>query len=227
MSLLTGLQAYYKLDESSGNASDSSGNSFTLTNTGSTPYGTGKINNGAQFNRTNNRRLASGSNLNFNWSNDYSWSFWVNMNAFVNSEYLIDHVTTSGSDRRMIFYTGADSRFRIFASGNEAVSSSSFSTGVWYHIVGVKSGSNWTLYVNNISEATTTSSTIDYTANDMALGAAYDGFGANSNATIDEVGFWNKALTAGEISTLYNGGAGLSYPFSTPTANPAFFLNFV
>jgi hypothetical protein len=223
-SLLTGLQAYYKLDESSGNASDSSGNGFTLTNTGSTTYGTGKINNGAQFDGSN-RRLASGSNLNFNWSNDYSWSFWVNYNA--NNTYLLDHVTTSGSSRRAIVYIDNGNKFRIFASGNEAVSASTFTTSTWYHVVSVKSGSNWTLYVNNTSEATTTSFTISYTANDMSIGAAYDGFGVNANATIDEVGFWNKALTTTEISTLYNSGAGLSYPFAGPNTNPAFLLNFL
>jgi hypothetical protein len=43
MALTDNLVAYYKLDESSGNAADIV-NSITLTNT-STTYGTGKINN--------------------------------------------------------------------------------------------------------------------------------------------------------------------------------------
>jgi len=211
MALVDNLVAYYKLDESSGNATDATGNGNTLTNTGTTPYTAAKINNGADFNRTNNRRLGISSNLSFSWSGDYSWSFWVNMNSFVNSEYLLDHVTTTGSSRRAIFYTNADAKFRIFASGNEAISSATYSTGTWYHIVGVKSGSDWTLYVNNTSVATTTSSTVSYTANALSLGCAYDGFGANANATIDEVGFWNKALSADERTLLYNSGNGLSY----------------
>lgn len=39
----TSLRVHYKLDESSGNASDSSGNSLTLTNTGTVTYVNGKI----------------------------------------------------------------------------------------------------------------------------------------------------------------------------------------
>jgi hypothetical protein len=34
------------------------------------------------------------------------------------------------------------------------------------------------------------------------------------NGKIDEVGIWNDALTATEVNSLYNGGLGLSYPFS-------------
>ncbi len=48
MAITNNLISYYKLDESSGNATDRFGGN-TLTNT-STTYSTGKINNGAVFN---------------------------------------------------------------------------------------------------------------------------------------------------------------------------------
>jgi hypothetical protein len=31
---------------------------------------------------------------------------------------------------------------------------------------------------------------------------------------IDELGLWDRLLTSNEISTIYNNGNGLSYPFS-------------
>src|SRR3989304_4743325 len=40
---------------------------------------------------------------------------------------------------------------------------------------------------------------------------------------IDDVGFWKRVLTSSERSLLYNGGVGLTYPFSgapTPTRTP-------
>jgi hypothetical protein len=43
------------------------------------------------------------------------------------------------------------------------------------------------------------------------------------NGRIDEVGYWRKALTVDEITALYNGGAGLAYPFDSsagPTSVP-------
>jgi hypothetical protein len=45
-----------------------------------------------------------------------------------------------------------------------------------------------------------------------------------SNCTsglIDEVGIWSRALTGAEVTSLYNGGAGLQYPF-TGVSNNAF-----
>ena len=34
-----------------------------------------------------------------------------------------------------------------------------------------------------------------------------------TDGRVDEVGLWQRVLTPLEVSTLYNGGAGLSYPF--------------
>jgi hypothetical protein len=31
---------------------------------------------------------------------------------------------------------------------------------------------------------------------------------------IDEVGIWSRVLTSTEVTQLYNGGAGLQYPFT-------------
>ena len=31
---------------------------------------------------------------------------------------------------------------------------------------------------------------------------------------IDALYFWNRAITSGEVTQLYNGGAGLQYPFA-------------
>ena len=49
MSLTTNIVAYWKFDESSGNAMDSTGNGNTLTNVNTVTYSAGKINNGANF----------------------------------------------------------------------------------------------------------------------------------------------------------------------------------
>jgi hypothetical protein len=50
-----GLVGYWKMDESSGNALDSSGNGYTLTNNGSTPYVGGKFGNGIDLESTSSQ----------------------------------------------------------------------------------------------------------------------------------------------------------------------------
>lgn len=62
MALTDNLVSYWKLDESSGNASDSVG-SNTLTNNGTAGYASGKINNAVDF--------GTGDNLFFNCSPDH------------------------------------------------------------------------------------------------------------------------------------------------------------
>ena len=227
MALTTGLQAYWKLDESSGNAADSSGNGNTLTNTGSTTYVSALINNGASFDTTN-KRLSSSTNVNFDWNGDYSWSLWVNVNSFSTTGYFLDHVTSIGASRRAIIYYDTSGKFRVFASGNEAFGASGFSSGAWHHIVVTKSSVNWLIYVDNVLQNSTTSNSISYTGDTVCIGAPYDTFGANANAKIDEIGTWNRALNTTEIAQLYNGGAGLSYPFgATSTSQPGFLSQYI
>src|SRR4051812_17693022 len=53
--LETSLVAHWRLNESSGNATEASGAGYTLTNTNTVPYATGKFSNGAAFTGTDQR----------------------------------------------------------------------------------------------------------------------------------------------------------------------------
>jgi hypothetical protein len=52
-----------------------------------------------------------------------------------------------------------------------------------------------------------TSCPFDLGANSAAGGLHWDG-------ALDEWGFWARTLTSDERAALYNGGAGLAYPFA-------------
>lgn len=54
-----------------------------------------------------------------------------------------------------------------------------------------------------------------YSNTGIQFGAAATDFW---NGYIDEVGIWSRALTQTEITTLYNNGTGLTYPFIVPTS---------
>ena len=82
----------------------------------------------------------------------------------------------------------------------------------WNHIVGIYDGSNVTIYVNGSSIGTTThSGNVSLSSSDVLL------FGLNAsnntdglNGILDDVAYWNDALSAAEIAALYNSGAGLN-----------------
>ena len=78
MSTASKVKAYYKMDESSGNPVDSTGNGYTLINTGSIPFGAGKISNCAVFDFDNSTQsfniaddmgITNGAMSVFLWSN--------------------------------------------------------------------------------------------------------------------------------------------------------------
>jgi Concanavalin A-like lectin/glucanases superfamily len=75
-----------------------------------------------------------------------------------------------------------------------------------------KNGTALAFYVNGSAAGTCTmSSDPAFTSITQYIGG--DTGGAAFYGCIDEVGYWNRVLTAAEIAQLYNGGIGLSYPF--------------
>lgn len=213
MSLYTPT-AYYKLDEASGNASDSTGNGNTLTNIGSISYVTGKINNGASNNGSGTKRL-SGSLAGFNASSSNTWSFWYKPDGHVG--YILDHNGASGNVRCIVYNDGNGAR--LFANGNE-VDGGAMTLGQMYFIVVTKSGTNWELFVDNVSKGTTTTGGLSY-PNDstFSLLNANDSGGAPMNGVCDEAGYWPEVLGSTDRGTLFNSGNGLSFPFVSDEIN--------
>ena len=203
------LIAYWRLDESSGNASDSVG-SRTATNT-SVTYATGKIGNGAVFNGTSSTMSFSAFTT---LTTTFSINCWVNFSG-VTGNQIFFMAGTSGA--------GAIYISRMNASGNltfteQAVADYDSGTVLpatgWNMVTVVKNGdgaNNLTQYINGVQTATTNS------VGSVAAGAGTGYFGSFNgtsnwfNGTLDEVGVWTKALYQLEISQLYADGGGSQY----------------
>lgn len=234
MTLTTNLNSYWKLD---GNSNDSVG-AFNGTDTAITySSGNGKINQGAGFNGSSSY-ISLGSV--FQITGDMTINAWFKSSA-ANSAF--DAGTFIAGDGR----SGTPTQNLLIRPnqpggvGTDPVASASCTSGGtnynaidtggqklndgnWHMITGVFSGTNLIVYVDGTSKATVTSAA-------KANGAS-GGIGANNNngstiqftnGAIDEVGVWSRALSGSEITTLYNGGAGLQYPF---TASSNAFLGF-
>lgn len=231
MSLLTNLVSYWKLDESSGNASDSVG-SNTLTNNNSATYAAGKINNGVDLEVSSNQSLSilDASQSGLDLLEDFTFSHWVKFETLPasNSRYhtifkqdqyqfrCID-VDAGGNKTLMLYLRDATG----FYNPNVAWTPS---TGVLYFVCvkRVKSTGIVTFYVNGSIQgsAQSTSRTADLlnTANKFEIGA--DGGTGNFDGIIDEIGVWSRALSDSEITELYRSGSGNQYPFSLDVSAP-------
>jgi hypothetical protein len=93
--------------------------------------------------------------------------------------------------------------------------------GTWYHIVGVCRATNdREIYVNNSSGGTDSGSEpLSGTQSDVSLGAFPDG-SSPLNGVICECGLWSAGISTADLSTWYNSGSGLAYPFSSGLGMP-------
>lgn len=203
----SGVIAYWKLDESSGNAADSSGSGNTLVNQGGVTYTAGKINNGSVHSATSNAYFKTTSQIN---SSTLTVSMWVymttidaNYNGFIGflSNGALNNHTSGGG-------------FRYESSGGNITSGTTLVINTWYHIVLTMNGTSGELFLNGSSVGTGTASSMAVNQN-YVVGSYGDSASNHMRGTIDEVGIWNRVLSGSEITDLYNGGAGISYSTGT------------
>jgi len=182
--LSNGLNGYWKLDESSGNASDSSGNGLTLTNNAITTYTPGKFANAGNFVAASSQFLSTATTI----SGVKTVSFWTN-NASTTDEYinLIASTAYITSSSGTVSATGFTSP-TIYVNG---VINGTLTASVWNHVV------------------ITTNTGIN--ANAFEVGR---GNGSYNNGKIDDVRTYNRALSNNEVSQLYNWAPGPVARFS-------------
>jgi len=233
MAITSNLLAYYKLDESSGNAADASGAGFTLTNTNTVAFATGLINNGANFGDSSttgiNKQLKNETNYGVDNRTAWSISFWANLTAAPtnsnNQELsLIKFWRTGYCDIKYGANLGGK-RMKISFSESTTTYTVDLGTGTWHHIVLTfpsTSLSNGKMYIDN----SLVSSAVLRGAGDTGAYLFSVGSTDSIPGLIDEVGLWSSELTSDDVSQLYNSGDGLAYPFSSGASTSDFF-NFI
>lgn len=243
MALTDNLVSYWKNDETGdANRADSAGsNTLVCVNTGNTDSGTGIINNGTKLTRSNTDgaggylELADDTGSGLNFSDVFSVSFWVYNYSYPGttgeSSTFITRRTSGGTNVYTIMYerdNGLNVRkLRIEATGGacdyaESTTTDFLAVNTWYHIVYTKTGTTSAWYINGVSKTPTANLStggLTTSAGYFRIGTYAGGTGGVGNrqfdGVIDEVGIWSRVLTSTEVTTLYNSGSGLQYPFST------------
>lgn len=211
--------SYWKLDESSGNAADSVG-SNTGTNVGTTTFSTGKVNNGSVHNGSSQYFTLPtiGSNTNFS----------INLWAKGSADPAGDEALIATNDC-LVMFSGANFYVQAWvdrngtAGTNKAYTSSSDVNDLtqWHMYTVTAAGSTYKKYIDGLEVGTFS---IDSPGNSFAasrIGNARRTSGTPAetyffNGTLDEVGYWSRAITADEIRTLYNSDRANQYNFTTP-----------
>ena len=213
--LLVDILAYWNLnDDGSGGVSlvDSTPNGNTLTNINGVTLGTGIIDGDAVFNGSNYLQTSSV----FSANTPISFSGWINTTSSGPWGGIANSVGSSGGFR--LIGINGDIYFQAPSTTTANTTGASYNDGNWHFCVGVADGSNISLYVDG-SLITSVADSSTAVGTNFLIGNGGD-FVTNP-AQIDEVGVWSRALSPADVTSLYNNGAGKTYPFSTLYYNNA------
>lgn len=208
--LSNGLIGYWNMDSTSW--LDSSGNSVTGTGQGDVTTASGKFNNAGTFDGTGDC-VNLGTTVLTNTGSAMTVSAWVNPSSLSSDPAIIRKQSNIWN---LHYISGSSAfRFELATSGGSAqVFSGTFSTtGTWYLITGVYDGSYIYIYVNGVYQnRTALTGTINTgSGQQTAIGANISGGTCNQyywNGKIDEVRVYTRALSAADVSRLYNWAPG-------------------
>ncbi len=222
--LNTSLISYWTLDETSTGAgavarndSEPTGTARNLTDNNTTASGAGLLNNGADFELSNSESLSIADNSDVDLSSGTSFSFsaWVRHESTNTTELILSQYGAAGNRSYAMQYSPTSDRYQMLLSNDGTAITTLTCTNAtgpqlatWHHVVVTYSSSTHDLKIYQDAgtpSVATYSSGLFNSASTFRIGATAVP-GAYWDGIIDEVGFWKRELTSGEISHIYNSG---------------------
>jgi len=212
MELTDNLISYYKLD---GNSNDSVGSNNGADTSVTYSTANGKIGQGAGFNGTSSQIQISGL---LGSLPTITISVWANITSKgLNGAEIInigDYFAIRANDatyKTTMFYHTGSSWVNVTTNTNYIGTGFHLFTAVFDNINHTQS-----IYVDAVLKGSgIDTNSINYTggASNTTIGRHPVDTSYFMGGSVDEIGIWSRALSQAEITQLYNGGAGLSYPF--------------
>lgn len=221
--LLTSLVAYWKLDEaiSSGTRADSSGNGLDLTDLSANVSFTasGIINDAAVPSGNAQLKHVDTALLQVGGNQDFTIQVWFNrQGSTATLGPFVDKGTNFNltGDEYLIYIEGANKPAFYVGNGTSnagAVWGSAITDSSWHHLIAWYDHTAQTVNLKIDNGTTVTTSWTGGTQTTTGVFSLFSNSGTGNYYTkwLDEVGFWKRVLTSGEITSLYNSGAGLAF----------------
>ena len=217
------LVGYWKFDESTAGstAADSSGNSNNLTPVNSPVPSTSipsGMNNGisdthsASFNGSS-QYFSIPDNSSLDSTSAVTISTWVKFNSITGNYQTIVSKWNIGVAQQWTLQLNTDNHIGWWTgnggtAGDDLESSTTISSGSWYHVVATSSGSTKKLYINGTLDSSKTNSPVTMGAA-TSVGLGIGGKAAGSveylNGYMDDTRLYSRVLNATEASDLASG----------------------
>ena len=228
---LTGLKAYYKFNEASGNIinqASSIGSSEMIANSdlvvsGATYGATGKIGTALSFDGSNDDAKASASTV-ADWNffatsgNSFTVSCWMKTLNFTGSRRFL--ATGNGNAGDVIFLCDhqndgtLDIAVGKIGTDNFTHSTTDGWTDSAFHFVCLQYDDSTGVFTSTI-DGNTAETSGSHNLTNTGTSETYLYVGQNTagqdywNGVMDELSIWNRVLTSDEISAIYNAGTGI------------------
>lgn len=201
------VQYHYALDEASGNRAATLGGVDLVQSGGTITSAAGIKGNAADLGSATTATLSAGENIQN--SAGYTMAFWFKPAGIpASTAHLCGDYVSAGS---VIYLNTGD---LIFTSEEGGWGSLTFggaiNIGSWNLIVVAHDGVETARSSLNGAAANTATGALGSSFVNTVVGAS-SAYGADGYGLVDELTIWNVVLSNSEISTLYNGGAGLFY----------------
>lgn len=224
--LLTGLVAYWKMDEASDGSApvtrvDALG-AHNLTDVNNIPSDTGILSSAASMTAANAEQLTAADHANLKGNvGDFTLDLWFKVPNVTGTKLLVCKGTGN---------SGSTHEYSMFLSDAGVVARVSSGTAFSSPVIGTATANTWTYAVMWYVAATGV--IWGQVNNGTPVSLAITGAGATANATtgllrfgalpagtttytvmVDEAARWNRVLTADERLDRWNNGSGNTYPF--------------
>ena len=231
-----GLVGYWSFDEGSGiTAYDASGNGNDGTlywmSTSTNAWTTGKSAGALQFDGADDY-VSINDNDALTPSDSITVSAWIKRTATGRLDLVIGKGSSLTNFSYNIYFNSNDTlAWEVSSNGNVSGrlilnTTATFTSGVWYHIVGIFSNGSANIYVNGINQPVTTSGTAVSVYNNTAnlfIGYEVTDTSYYFRGTIDEVRIYNRALSDAEVRYHYNrGGPVVQWKFDEGSGSTAY-----
>lgn len=205
------LIAFWRMNEGTGTAVSSTTGTHQGTTVNTPTWVTGKSGTGLSFNGTTqyvNVTYAAGLDLT---TSAVSMMAWINATSTTGHRtiFTLPANESTWADKYQLQVENNTISFVVSAAAELITSATFTTTGSWVHVAGVYNGTDMRIYINGSLSNTPLSQTgniIARTNGDLCIGRYGPTQGFYFNGILDDVRLYSRAVTAGEVSTVYGLG---------------------
>lgn len=137
---------------------------------------------------------------------------WVNLASNSTAQLFFDYDYTGPAGRgiALLWIGGASNQLRCATHSSATDFDVVLTQGTWHHVMCIKSGSTYQMYINGVNTENITDATALSVNSTGRVRIGSDG-GNHLNGKIDNLMFWNSSLSRTQALAVYNSGTGREF----------------